>query len=201
LVLRSKVSRTPFESKLRHWPPGTIQNTGRAAFFCLRPSLSAIAGRGQRYHRNMKRLVGTFALVLATLAASAQFTGPTFHSASDIPAFNAAAPTHRLPPILSGTQLMGTNFTHTYQVAAYKMAAQVSPVLYQEPCYCRCDKAMGHNSLHSCFEGLHGAECSTCMKEGVYTYRETKKGRSPAQIRAGIERGEWMNVDLEAVAL
>ena len=58
---------------------------------------------------------------------------------------------------------------------------------------------MGHNSLHSCFEVLHGAECSTCMKEGVYTYLETKKGHTPAQIRAGIERGEWQTIDLETI--
>ena len=81
------------------------------------------------------------------------------------------------------------------------MAAKVPAVLHQLPCYCRCDRAMGHNSLHSCFEGTHGAACSTCMKEGVYAYRETRHGRTPAQIRTGIEKGEWMNVDLEGASL
>jgi hypothetical protein len=147
----------------------------------------------------MKRILGSIGLVLLTLAASAQFYNPPFNSSNDIPAYHASAPTHPLPPILSGKQLTGQYFSHPYQVAAYKMAARVSPVLYQEPCYCRCDRELGHRSLHSCFEGLHGAECSTCMKEGIYTYRETKRGRTPAQIRAGIERGEWVNVDLEAV--
>ena len=71
----------------------------------------------------------------------------------------------------------------------------------QQPCYCRCDREMGHNSLHSCFEGTHGAACSTGMKEGVFAYQMTKKGKTPAQIRAAIERGEWMNVDLEKAAL
>jgi len=146
---------------------------------------------------SMKRLLGCVALVLVTLAASAQFSDPS----NDIPAYNAAAPTHALPPILSGNQLTGPNFSHPYQVTAYKMAAKVPAVLHQEPCYCRCDRAMGHNSLHSCFEGLHGAECSTCMKEGVYAYRETKKGRTPAQIRAGIERGEYQAIDLETIAM
>lgn len=147
----------------------------------------------------MKRIAGTLVLVLATLAASAQFYNPTSNSASDIPAHHEGPPTAKQPPILSGTQLSGPNFSHAYQVAAYKLAAQVGPVLYQEPCYCRCDRGMGHTSLHSCFEGLHGAECSTCMKEGVYTYRETRKGRTPAQIRAAIERGEYLNVDLESL--
>ena len=146
---------------------------------------------------NMKRLLGCAALVLVTLAASAQFSDP----ANDVPAYNAAPPTHALPPIMSGAQLTGPYFSHPYQIAAYKMAAKIPSVLHQEPCYCHCDRAMGHNSLHSCFEGLHGAECSTCMKEGVYTYLETKKGHTPAQIRAGIERGEWQAVDLETIHL
>jgi hypothetical protein len=143
----------------------------------------------------MKRLLGCLSLAVLTIAASAQFTNP----ANDVPAYNAAPPAHPLPAVLSGQQLTGPNFSKPYQVAAYKMAAKIPGVLHQEPCYCRCDKSMGHNSLHSCYEGLHGAECSTCLKEGVYAYRETMKHRTPAQIRAGIERGEWENIDLEAV--
>jgi len=145
----------------------------------------------------MKKILGCTALVVLTLAASAQFTNP----GADIPAYHVAPSTKPLPALMSGTQLTGLFFSHPYQVTAYKMAAKVSGVLYQEPCYCHCDRAMGHTSLHSCFEGTHGAECSTCMKEGVYTYQQTKLGRSPAQIRAGIERGEWMNIDLERIAL
>ena len=110
---------------------------------------------------------------MATLVASAQWTDP----AHDIPAYNVGAPSKPLPAIMSGSQLTGPYFQHAYQVTAYKMAAQVSKVLHQEPCYCRCDREMGHNSLHSCFEGTHGAACSTCMREAVYTYQQTKKGQ------------------------
>jgi hypothetical protein len=39
------------------------------------------------------------------------------------------------------------------------------------------------------------------MQEAVYAYRETKKGHTPAQIRAGIKRGEWQNIDLKTAAL
>jgi hypothetical protein len=39
------------------------------------------------------------------------------------------------------------------------------------------------------------------MKEALFSYQQTRKGRTPAQIRAAIERGEWMNVDLEKAAL
>jgi hypothetical protein len=145
----------------------------------------------------MKRILGCLALGLATIVASAQWTNP----ADDSPAYNKAPSAKPLPPVMSGAQLTGPYFAHAYQVIAYKMAAQVPQVLYQQPCYCRCDREMGHNSLHSCFEGTHAAACSTCMREGVYAYRETKKGKTPAEIRAGIERGEWQNIDLESIAL
>jgi Protein of unknown function with PCYCGC motif len=145
----------------------------------------------------MKRFFGFLALGLITIAASAQWSNP----AADIPAYNAKPPAKPLPAILSGEQLAGLSFSHPYQVTAYKMAAKIPAVLHQQPCYCHCDRALGHNSLHSCFEGTHGAACSTCMKEAVYAYQQTKKGRTPTQIRAGIERGEWQDVDLEAASL
>ena len=145
----------------------------------------------------MKKFLGLVVLGLVALAASAQWSNP----ADDVPAYNAAAPSRPLPPILSGQQLTGPYFAHDYQVTAYKMAAKIPAVLHQQPCYCRCDREMGHNSLHSCFEGTHGAACSTCMKEGVFAYQQTKLGRTPLQIRAAIEKGEWMNVDLEKAAM
>lgn len=145
----------------------------------------------------MKRLLGLFAIAVVTLAASAQWS----MLPDDIPAYNFAPPTRPLPPVLQGAQLTGPYFTHPYQVIAYKMAARIPNVLHQQPCYCRCDREMGHNSLHSCFEGTHGAACSTCMKEIVFTYQQTKRGRTPAQIRARIEHGDWNAVDLDKAAL
>ncbi len=145
----------------------------------------------------MKKLLGCVVLGLVALAASAQYSNP----AEDVPAYNAEKPTRPLPPVLSADQLTGPYFAHSYQVMAYKMAARIPAVLHQQPCYCRCDREMGHNSLHSCFEGTHGAQCSTCMKEAVYSYQQTKKGKTPAQIRIGIEHGEWMNVDLQTATM
>lgn len=145
----------------------------------------------------MKRILGLLALGLVTIAASAQWSNPE----ADIPAYNAKPPAKPLPPVLAGEQLTGPYFTHPYQVTAYKMAAKIPAVLHQQPCYCHCDRALGHNSLHSCFEGSHGAVCSTCMKEAVFTYQQTKKGKTPAQIRAAIERGDFESVDLENASL
>lgn len=99
-------------------------------------------------------------------------------------------------PVLKGDQLTGSYFTHPYQVTAYKIAEKIPFVLHQLPCYCRCDRALGHKSLHSCFEGTHGAACATCMREAVFAYQQTKLGKTPTEIRGAIERGEWQNVDV-----
>ena len=101
--------------------------------------------------------------------------------------------------MLSGAQLTGEYFRYPWQKKVYEQAAQVGRVLYQLPCYCRCDQALGHTSLHSCFEGTHGAVCSTCAKEGAYAYKMTKLGKTPAEIRAGIEKKDYETIDLNAL--
>lgn len=83
--------------------------------------------------------------------------------------------------------------------AAYAMAAQVRRVLYQMPCYCHCDQEVGHRSLLDCYRGDHASICEVCLMEGVYAYEQTKAGRSPGQIRAAIERGEWKSVNLNSL--
>ncbi len=144
----------------------------------------------------LKRRWAMCLVVVAFTAVSyAQWNNP----ASDIPAYHPSAPlkVSALPRILSGRQLTGDNFRYPWQVHAYQKAATIGKVLYQLPCYCRCDRALGHTSLRSCFEGLHGAECGTCAKEGLFAYQQTKLGKTPAQIRAAIERGEFERIDLE----
>ncbi|HEX4036558.1 MAG TPA: CYCXC family (seleno)protein [Acidobacteriaceae bacterium] len=130
-------------------------------------------------------------------AAHAQFTDP----GQDVPAYHAQPPAtgQALPPILSGNELTGPFFQKKWQAAVYKEAAQIPRVLYQLPCYCRCDKELGHTSLHSCFEGTHGAICETCAMEGAYAYKVTKLGKTPRQIRQGIERGDYQSIDLDAL--
>jgi hypothetical protein len=143
---------------------------------------------------------GRWALALiiagATAMSYAQWTNP----ADDIPAYHPSAPLKisSLPPILSGAKLTGENFRYPWQVHVYQDAAKVSSVLYQLPCNCRCDRSLGHTSLRSCFEGVHGTECSTCAKEGVFAYQQTKLGKNPAQIRAAIARHEYESIPLES---
>ena len=131
----------------------------------------------------------------ATAMSYAQWSNP----ADDLPAYHPSAPlkVDSLPPILAGAKLTGDNFRYPWQVHVYQDAAKVSGVLYQLPCNCHCDRALGHTSLRSCFEGLHGTECGVCAKEGFFAYQQTKLGKTPAQIRAAIERKEYESIQLE----
>lgn len=118
-----------------------------------------------------------------------------------VPAYNAAPPPKgtTLPPILTKADLWGRDAQAPYQTHAYELAAKIPNVLHQQPCYCYCDR-MGHNSLHSCFENTHGAQCSTCLRELYYTYQQHQKGKTASQIRAGVIKGEWKQIDLQSAA-
>jgi uncharacterized protein with PCYCGC motif len=139
-------------------------------------------------------------LFLVTLTMSAQWA-TSQEEESGVPAFNAGPPPKgtKLPSILGKDQLWGADAQSPYQTHAYDLAAKIPTVIHQQPCYCYCDR-MGHNSLHSCFETTHGARCATCLKEVYYSYQQHKKGRTAAQIREGIIKGEWKQIDLQSAA-
>jgi hypothetical protein len=146
----------------------------------------------------------TRALTLVFLfAVTLTVSAPWATSQQDeIPAYNAAPPAKgtKLPAILKPEQLSMQDAQNPYQTHAYELAAKIPAVLHQQPCYCYCDRRDGHNSLHSCFEGTHGARCSTCLKELYYAYTMNQKGKTAAQIRQGIINGEWRQVDLQTAA-
>jgi hypothetical protein len=144
------------------------------------------------FHRRWVLGLCAFAL---TVASYAQWSNP----ADDVPAYHPAAPlkTGTLPHILAGPELKGENFRYPWQIHVYQQAIKIGNVLYQLPCNCRCDRALGHTSLRSCYEGMHGTECSTCAKEAFFAYRLTKLGKTPAQIREAIARREYESIDLE----
>jgi hypothetical protein len=136
------------------------------------------------------RAFGLATLAAVTLAATAQWAG------TDVPAFHTAAARGPMPKLLPEAERTGIYFSRPYETAAYKMADAIPEILYQLPCYCRCDRAMRHKSLHSCFEVSHAAVCTTCMSEAAYAYREHRAGKTIAQIRSGIERGDWQEISL-----
>ena len=108
---------------------------------------------------------------------------PSFQSYALKPPFPATLDPKKFPDALSRN--------------VYGLAAKIRPVLYQQPCYCYCDRHEGHKSLLDCFVGTHGAECDICQKEAVLSYQLTQKGKTPAQIRAAIIRGDWRVVNLD----
>ena len=138
-------------------------------------------------------------LLTVTLSMSAEWT--VQQEEGGIPAYNAGPPPRgtKLPATLTKADLWGADAQYPYQTHAYELASKIPNVLHQQPCYCYCDR-MGHNSLHSCFETAHGAQCSVCLRELYYSYQQNKKGKTASQIRAGIIRGEWKQVDLQSAA-
>jgi len=150
--------------------------------------------------RNANRALTLIFLFTVTLTMSAQWTAQE-EEEGGIPAYNAGPPPKgtKLPAIMTKDQLWGADSQYPYQTHAYDLAAKIPTVLHHQPCYCYCDR-MGHNSLHSCFENTHGARCATCLKELYYSYQQSKKGKTAAQIRAGIIKGDWKLIDLQSAA-
>jgi Protein of unknown function with PCYCGC motif len=142
----------------------------------------------------MRRTLILMLVAVAAVTTSAQWL--------DVPAYHSTPPTkgEALPHILGGLDLSGPSFKSPVQVRAYELAAKIPSVIYQQPCYCRCDRSVGHKSLHSCFESPHGAHCAACMRELFYSYEQHKAGKTAAQIREGIIKGEWEKLDLQAAA-
>jgi hypothetical protein len=107
---------------------------------------------------------------------------PSYHSYALKPPYPATVDPKQFPDALNRN--------------VYALAAKVKPVLYQQPCYCYCDRHAGHKSLLDCFASMHGSECDICQKEAVLAYQLTQKGKTPAQIRAAIIRGDWRLVNM-----
>ena len=140
-------------------------------------------------------------LLVVTLTLSAQWNFQDSEATARIPAYHPTPPRkgEKLPPLLPKEALLGPQYQYAFQGHAYALAAKISSTIYQEPCYCYCDR-MGHKSLRSCYEGTHAAECGACLKELYYTYLMHKKGETAKQIRKGIVAGEWKQVNLQTAA-
>jgi hypothetical protein len=107
-----------------------------------------------------------------------------------VPAYHAKPPQGELPETMNPEL-----FSDPVVQNAYAVAAKIKKTLYQQPCYCHCDRSQGHTSLLDCFASKHGAGCGTCIYEDFYSYEQTRKGRTAGQIRKGIIKGEWKSVD------
>lgn len=151
----------------------------------------------------MHRIAGVVGLVLlfgvglalpvvsqTPVSGSSQETNAPQSEADAVPAFHAEAPAGDLPETMSPEL-----FKEPVVQNAYAVAAKIKKTLYQQPCYCHCDKHKGHTSLLDCFTSNHGAGCGTCIYEDFYSYEQSRKGKTATQIREGIIKGDWKSVD------
>jgi hypothetical protein len=127
---------------------------------------------------------------LAETSGSPRQDGAPQAAADDMPAYHAQAPTGDLPETMNPER-----FSQPLVQNAYAVAAKIKKTLYQQPCYCHCDRSKGHTSLLDCFASEHGSGCGTCIYEDLYSYEQVRKGKTAKQIREGIIKGEWKSVD------
>jgi hypothetical protein len=99
-----------------------------------------------------------------------------------VPAFLTTAPSRAsLGPTLAPEKFTGMTRD------AYRAAREIPVTLAQMPCYCYCDRGMGHKSLYSCFEDDHAAHCAVCVNEALLAYQLEKEGKlTTTQIRDRI---------------
>jgi hypothetical protein len=108
-----------------------------------------------------------------------------------VPSYHAYAPKPPIPATMDPKL-----FPDALNRNVYGLAAKIKPVLYEQPCYCYCDRNAGHKSLLDCYMSEHGSECDICQREAVLAYELTRKGKTPGQIRRAIIHGDWRAVDL-----
>jgi hypothetical protein len=152
----------------------------------------------ERDMRESQKLFGGLFLVAAALGLAlaperaSSRSGPAQDvNTEPVPAFHDTVPAGPLPETLSPSL-----FTEPVAQNAYALAARIKKILYQQPCYCHCDRSQGHGSLLDCYAGKHAAVCGICEREDFYAYEQSRKGKTGAQIREGIERGAWQGVDI-----
>lgn len=103
------------------------------------------------------------------------------HASKVVPAFYETAPDRgSLGPTLAPEKFEGLTRD------AYRAARESPVTLAQMPCYCYCDRGMGHKSLYSCFEDDHASHCAVCVNEALLAHKLEKEGKSVAQIRERI---------------
>jgi hypothetical protein len=127
----------------------------------------------------------------ASQAAPAASSSQSAPVAKPLPPYHESAPKTGLPATQDPKQFPEIETQNIYAIAAKEKA-----ILYQQPCFCHCDREVGHTSLLDCFVDAHASGCLLCKKEAVLAYDESKQGKTAAQIRQDIIDGKWKAVDL-----
>jgi hypothetical protein len=107
---------------------------------------------------------------------------PAAQSINTMPAHYEYAPSRAsLGPTLEPEKFTGATRD------AYRAAREIPETLAQLPCYCHCDRGMGHKSLYSCYQDEHASHCATCVNEALLALKLEKEQKLPAaQIRDRI---------------
>lgn len=131
---------------------------------------------------------------LTRITADYALPPTTRPAAPHTPPYHAHPPRGPLPQVLPWEQFASSACAQN----AYYFAAQIRPVLYQQPCFCPCSEELGHTCLLDCFTrpDKHAAICATCMQEAIFSYQQAMQGVNAQTIRAKIIKGEWKKVDL-----
>jgi hypothetical protein len=144
-------------------------------------------------HPGVLIAVGLLGVVAPLLADAVPQSSPEAHTASHELPYHDHAPAGPLPSPLDARLFRISRAASV----AYYLASQIKETLYQEPCYCPCNKSQGHQSLLDCFADKHGSKCVTCQREAVFCYLQSGEGRTAAEIRQAMERGEMQKIDWE----
>jgi hypothetical protein len=142
----------------------------------------------------MRKVLWVAAVSSAALAGfgiGAAYVNAQGGAVEDLPAYHANPPSAPLPATLDPKL-----FPDAQTQNIYALAAKEKVVLYQQPCYCHCDRHVGHKSLLDCYVDRHASVCDVCKKEAVFAYQQSRLGKTPAQIRAAIIQGQWKEADI-----
>lgn len=111
-------------------------------------------------------------------AASHDHSGRPERTPKPVPAFQSAEGAKNLPKILDASLFTGS------VKMAYQVVSEIPETIAQLPCYCHCDRSMGHKSLYSCYIDDHAANCGICMNSALKAYKLQKEKKfTPEQIR------------------
>lgn len=130
--------------------------------------------------------------IFATSISAGNYTWQQEPELPTVPAYHACPPSGGLQPMLSPSNFV----SDPVSARAYELARRIEATLYQLPCYCYCDRSMGHTSLLSCFNSDHGSQCDVCREELFFAYEAVHRGESVREIRNDIIQGKWRTVDL-----
>jgi hypothetical protein len=128
----------------------------------------------------------TAAQLLAVMVVPGSMIAPKRKARARRPGFPHPDPR----PDVTAEQVLATSELGEKQsvIDAYEEARRRPALFDGIYCACRCDKAMGHRSLLSCFEGTQAIGCMACREQSAFVGRRAREGKTLDEIRAAVDR-------------